>query len=99
MHHSCLLANMYKDCVRDYPSDATCSLFGILKTAKHRFESQVTPLSQIVLNPTAFVQFASRVYKLRKGNREGRVAKVFLETITYEMLLLAAMMADCGSET
>ena len=99
MHHSCLLASMYKDCVRDYPSNATCSLFGILRTAKHRFESQVTPLARIVLNPTAFVQFASRVYKLRKGTREGHIAKIFLETITYDMLLLAAMMADCGSES
>ena len=99
MHHSYLLANMYKDCVREYPSSATCSLFGILKTAKHRFESQMTPLIRIVLNTTAFMQFASRVYKLRKGNREGHIAKIFLETITYEMLLLAAMMADCGSET
>ena len=99
MHHSHLLANMYKECVRDYPSNATCSLFGILKTAKHRFESQMTPLVRIVLNPTAFVQFASRVYKLRKHNREGRIAKVFLETVQYEMMLLAAMMADCGSET
>ena len=99
MHHSCLLANMYKECVRDYPSNATCSLFGVLKTAKHRFESQVTPLARIVLNPTAFLQFASRVYKLHKGKKEGSIAKIFLETITYEMLLLAAMMADCGSET
>ena len=60
----------------------------------------MTPLVRIVLNPTAFIQFASRVYKARKGNREGRIAQVFLETITYEMLLLAAsMMADGGSET
>ena len=59
----------------------------------------MTPLVRIVLNPTAFIQFASRVYKARKGNREGRIAQVFLETITYEMLLLASMMADCGSET
>ena len=98
MHHSSHLANMYKECVREFPSSTTSSIFGTLRTAKHRFESQMTPLSRIVLNTSAFLQFAVRLCILRKGTREGRIAKTFLETISFQILLMAAMMADAGSE-
>ena len=98
MHHSSHLANLYKECVREFPSSTTSSIFGTLRTAKHRFESQMTPLSRIVLNTSAFLQFAVRLCILRKGTREGRIAKTFLETISFQILLMAAMMADAGSE-
>ena len=98
MHHSVHIAAMYKECVAEFPSSTTSSLFGTLRTAKHRFESQMTPLSRIVLNMDAFLEFGKRLYVSRKGTREGRVAKVFLETISFKILLLAAMMADAGAE-
>ena len=99
MHHSHILSNLYKQCVRDCPSASTVSLFGTLRTAKHRFESQMTPLIRIVLNPEAFLMFAILVAVQRKGTAEGNVAEVFLQTITFDMFLLAAMMADAGAET
>ena len=76
MHHSYLLANIYKDCVRDYPSNATCSLFGILKTAKHRFESQMTPLARISIQ-LHFCNLLRECTNCAKAKRKEKLQKYF----------------------
>ena len=69
-----------------------------MKAAKHRIESLMTPLFRFSLHTEAFLQFAQKLAVLKGKDNAGKVAQLFLDTITEEMLLQAAMLADAGFE-
>ena len=99
VHHSHDLKKLYTDCVDATMEDAAASSrFGNLRCAKHRIETEVTPLSRSVLNLSAFILFAVKLGQIRRGEPQGRAADMFLETLCPELIVLLAMMADAGSE-
>ena len=98
IQHSGDLAKIYEDCTKASENLAISSSFKNLRAAKHRIESEITPLSRMVLNPEGFFAFAVKLTIIRKGTRESRIAIVFLSTVSEEMLILLSMMADGGSE-
>jgi hypothetical protein len=100
IHHSSELRKLYKQCVDETAEDSCVSTrFANLRCAKHRIETEVTPLSRSLLNLSAFILFAVRLSQLRKGEREGKAACVFLESLSPTLVLLLAMMADAGIES
>ena len=99
VHHSHDLKLLFKSCSSAGSHDTVVSShFGNLRCAKHRIETSSTPLSRFALDPDHFFDFAVKVSVVRKGTREGRIADVFLSTITCEMVLLVGMLADAASE-
>jgi hypothetical protein len=99
VHHSYDLKRLYKQCVADCAHTCPLStMFQNLRSAKHRFETLVTPLSRCVLNLDALILFAVRLSQIRKGKREGKAALVFLESLCVPVLLLLGLMADAGTE-
>ena len=89
---------MYHECVQSSGDAAVSSKFKNLRSAKHRFETLVTPLSRAILDLTSYIAFANKLAVARKGTTEGNVGKTFLETINVTFVLLLAMMADAGME-
>ena len=97
IHHSYDLKKLYHECVAECEGAVTTK-FGNLRSAKHRIESEVTPLSRSILNISGLILFACKLAVIRKGEREGIAAETLLSTLCVEVLLLLAMMADAGSE-
>ena len=80
-------------------SSKTCSSsFRNLRAALHRYETLVTPLSRIALDPESIVSTAARIAEQRVGQHPGRVALQFLQAVNPEMLLSVALLADAGDE-
>ncbi len=102
IHHSTELKKLYAQCVEECDHESAVSTrFANMRCAKHRLETHITPLSRAVLNFSAYILFAVKLAVLRKGEREGRAAEVFLTALKERgasMLLLLAMMADAGNE-
>ena len=68
-----------------------------LRAAKHRMESQVTPLSRMLCEIEAMIAIAMRISHERK-EREKKAAEVFLGSITEQILITLALLADAGCE-
>ena len=99
VHHSVDLKRLYKECVDECAADSAVSTrFGNLRSAKHRIETEVTPLSRAVLALSAYVLFATKLAVMRRGERQGHAAETFLEALEPTLIVLLGMMADAGSE-
>ena len=72
--------------------------FRNLRGALHRYESLVTPISRLVLDIEALIAVAVRITVERAGTVPARSAAFFLDALTDEILLTAAMLADGGDE-
>ncbi len=70
-----------------------------MRYAKQRFNSAQSPLSRVVLFLPALVATASEVAIVRQGTKPAKVALAFLEGLTVEKAVQAAMMADAAQET
>ena len=85
---------VYSECTKASPCSAIASNFTHMRAAKHRLETMLTPLSRSVLDPDATIGFAQKISIIKKGQAPGKAMVVFLETVTPELFLLAAMMSD-----
>ena len=105
VHHSYELKHLYHRCCSEtaggdeYADAAVETCFGNLRSAKHRIESLVTPLSRLILNISGAMLFATRLNLRRRGEREGIAAAAFLQSLDARVLVVAAMMADAGQES
>jgi len=103
IQHSHDLKLIFQESVEATSGDAILSTkFKNLRSAKHRFETQITPASRVVLGIDAYLLFAVKVSVIRKGEREGRAAVAFLNAFSTggdgKTFILLAMMADAGVE-
>ena len=69
-----------------------------LRSAKHRFESHSTPLGRMLLYSPAFLATCQKIAENRKGNKEGRCALAYLESLTPEGLCQLSMLGDAADE-
>ena len=60
-------------------------------------ESQVTPLSRMLCEIEAMIAIAMRISHERK-EREKKAAEIFLRSITEQILITLALLADAGCE-
>ena len=97
IQHSPDLQVLYERCCKASQDGATETTFKNLRSAKHRVETYMTPLSRSILDLTGLLSFAVLLARLRKGTREGRAAETFMETICPTIFMLAGMMGDAGS--
>ena len=74
------------------------SVFGAVRAAKHRFESYLSPMSRFVTDFDAFLAVAVKISILRHDTVPGQNARFFLETINIEMLIMIALLCECGDE-
>ena len=99
IQHSLEFRHMYADCCEQNLDEAAVStIFHNMRAAKHRIETYVRPLSRCLLNLTGLMAFCSKVSYVRKGTAAATACIAFLSVLTVEVLLLAAMMADAGTE-
>ena len=98
VHHSLEMRQLYSECTAESDECAVTTKFQHMRSAKHRVETFMTPLSRCVLDLTALLAFATKLCVLRSGQRAGKAAGVFLNAICPQLILLAALMADAGSE-
>ena len=96
IQHSLELRRIYKECCSSTKDSAVSTEFAHMRAAKHRIETFLTPLSRMILDMTAYLATAVQISIVRKGDREGRVATTFLETLNVVMLLCAACMCDAS---
>ena len=98
--HSGELQDLYLSCQRECENDAGVSTaFAHLRSAKHRIETHVAPLSRVVLSISAVILFAVKLQEIRTGEREGKAAGAFLKMVCPLSLLVLAMMADAAFES
>ena len=77
---------------------AVATPFRNLRSALHRYESLVTPLSRFVLDLEAVLAVATRMVGERAGTHVAHCAEAFLDAMDSEVLLTAALLADGGDE-
>ena len=65
-----------------------------LRAAKHRFESLASPLGRMLLYLPSFIKACQRVSETRKGQAVARSARLFLDQLSAERLLQAALLSD-----
>ena len=98
IHHSEGNQLIFKECTESAANEAAVSTrFRNLRAAKHRIETFTTPLSRMVLTPTAILMFCMSMC-IEFTDRRRQVANTFLTTINVLIFLIAAMMADGGTE-
>ncbi len=95
VHHSVDLKLLFKRCQDECDDGAVSTKFGNLRAAKHRLESEMTPLSRAVVNLSALMLFAVGLSELKRGEHEGQAADTFLTTSTPTVFLI---MAGAGVE-
>ena len=76
------------------------SSFTNMRCRAHRFESQLTPLSRLVIDIDALISTATRIDIDRRETsaHQALQARTFLITLSNKNLLLVALMADAGDE-
>ena len=98
IQHSHDLALWYADLSAASTDGATSSTFKNMRAAKHRLETETTPMSRCVLDPSATIAFAVKVANLRRDRTEGGHALTFLNTMCVALWVLAAMMCEGSAE-
>lgn len=98
IQHSGDMRRAYGECTQQSSSAATASKFTHMRAAKHRVETMLSPLSRSVLDPDGLLGFAQRISIEKKGQVPGKAMDTFLTTISGQLFLLAAMMADGAVE-
>ena len=89
---------LYSESCLESSCAAIASKFTHMRAAKHRLETQLTPLSRSVLDPDGLIGFAQKVTIKKKGQAPGKAMTAFLLALNGEILLLAAMMCDGSVE-
>ncbi|CAE7344539.1 unnamed protein product [Symbiodinium sp. CCMP2592] len=98
IEHSFDFKQWFSEASKASMTRAVATPFRNLRSALHRYESLVTPLSRFVLDLEAVLAVATRMVGERAGTNAAHCAEAFLDAMDSEVLLTAALLADAGDE-
>ena len=98
MQHSDDFRQWYVQATEASKTKAVDSSFRNLRAALHRYETLVTPISRLILDVESLIAVAYRITQERAGTCAAQNATLFLDALSDEILLTAALLADAGDE-
>ena len=97
IHHSDELCKEYRESIAASIADAGVdTVFASMRSAKHRLETDMRPLSLAALGLTGLIAFGCTVARTRRGQTLGQLANAWLATLIVYIIFILGLMADAG---